>query len=194
MLDDKGLTEADWELHAELTDTLELNAREKGSLTTYLCDWHKGYNKIVNDGQKQFNLMRRLQEANENGMCQCCCLGTWHKYTALDAGHFISKTKQATRFEPFNVHPQSKFSNNHKLGDDDKIFYTMFMMERFGREKTVEIMERAKEKFSWKNHQRLILTNRIVWAREIKKEDKRIDAGEPPENAISHLRHQTIDF
>ena len=181
MLDDKGLTEADWELHAELTDTLELNAREKGSLTKSFADWHKGWSQVVNESQKRFNLMRRLQSANAEGMCQCCCRMTWHKYTQLDAGHFVSATKQKTRFNPLNVHPQSKVSNNHKLGDDAKIQYTMFMMERYGRAKTEGLITLSKEKFSWKNHQRTLLHDRILWTREIKKQGKRIDAHEPPE-------------
>ena len=174
MLDDKGLTEADYVLRDELIDELDATSHEKKAITNMLVQWHKGWSKVVNAGQKRFNLMRRLQEANDDGYCQCCCTGQWIHYTKLDAGHFISATKQFTRFRPENVWPQCKASNNHNLGDDAKIQYTMFMMEKIGRHGIEELIRKSKQKCSFKDDKACLILNRINWERSIKTEKKRL--------------------
>ena len=184
MLDDKGLTQADYVLRDQLIEHIGATSAEKGVITKMLIDWHKGWSKVVVASQKQFNLMRRLECADEFGYCTCCCTGERYPYKEIDAGHFISATKQATRFDSRNVHPQSKHSNNHKLGDDAKIQYTMFMVENYGRETVEDLQRLSTTKLSWRDHKETLIGNRILWARVIKEQLVRIDNQEPP--TINH--------
>lgn len=173
-LNDQGLTEQDVIDLDELTERFQLNGHEKRATRDMFADWHKGWSKVVESSQRRFNKMRRMQCADDDGMCVCCCTGLAYRFTEIDAGHFVSATKQATRFDPENVHPQSKHSNNHNLGDDAKIDYTMFMMERYGRNGINTIRAKAKTTKKWgESHLELIALN-IVWKREIKHHERRL--------------------
>ena len=175
MLDDKGLTEADYVLRDELIDELDATSHEKKAITNMLVQWHKGWSKVVNAGQKRFNLMRRLQEANDEGYCQCCCTGKWIHYTKLDAGHYIPATKQPTRFHPLNVWPQSKASNSHGFGNKDERKYTRFMQEKFGWDFIDDLYEFSEEKgFTWRDRKKELIVLRVGWERSIKDHKKRL--------------------
>lgn len=173
-LDNKGLTQADYQMHQRIDENLVLTSVEKRTLTKMMQDWRKGWSKIVEAAQRDFNKMRRMECADEFGYCTCCCTGQRYHYTEIDAGHFISAKKQATRFSPENVWPQSKVSNNHNLGDDAKIQYTMFMQDRIGREGVLKLMEESREKLSWRDRKEELLIRRIMWQRVIKTLGKRL--------------------
>lgn len=173
-LDEKGLTQSDYEMRIRIGDKLIASPSERGSITKDLANWRKGWSKIVESSQKRFNKMRRMQCADDWGYCHCCCTGELIHYKGIDAGHFISATKQNTRFEPSNVHPQSKGSNQWDTTNDSVIDYTMFMVERYGRDHIDKLRAEAKESKSWGDHKEELLTLRLIWSREIKIQQKRL--------------------
>jgi len=66
---------------------------------------------------KSFQLLRRLEEADEWGMCTCISTGKRIPYKECDGGHYISRTCRATELEHDNVWPQSKYANQYLHGD-----------------------------------------------------------------------------
>ena len=66
---------------------------------------------------KAFQLLRRLEEADENGYCTCISTGKREFYQRLDGGHYISRRCRATELEHDNVWPQSKYANQYLGGD-----------------------------------------------------------------------------
>ena len=174
-LDDNGLSENDHEIRDRIAKELDVKGQERRIITNSLRDWHKGWNKVIRASQAQFNLMRRMQEADGHGYCICCCTGRRIHYKALDGGHFISRSKARTRFEPMNVHPQSKASNAHDFGNQDQEQYCLFMINRYGQEEVDALVERSRDKeFTWRDNKELLISSRVLWSRQLKLDKKRI--------------------
>lgn len=66
---------------------------------------------------KAFQLLRRLEEADEFGYCTCISTGKRIYYKECDGGHLIPRRCKATELEPDNVWPQSKYANQYLNGD-----------------------------------------------------------------------------
>lgn len=66
---------------------------------------------------KSFQLLRRLEEADEFGYCTCISTGKRIYYKECDGGHLISRRCRATELEHDNVWPQSKYANQYLSGD-----------------------------------------------------------------------------
>ena len=66
---------------------------------------------------KAFQLLRRLEEADQFGYCTCISTGKRIYYKECDGGHYISRTCRATELEHDNVWPQSKYANQYLHGD-----------------------------------------------------------------------------
>ena len=174
-LDEQGLTEADHEIRDRICEALDVKGHERRSITISLRNWHIDWRKVLRTAQTKFNLMRRLQEADDRGYCVCCCTGRRIHYKALDAGHYISRSKALTRFDPMNVHPQSKASNAHQFGNQSQEQYADFMVKKYGSWDVDELYERSRDKeFTWREHPEELISNMVKWAREIKKHEKRI--------------------
>ena len=176
IFDDHGLKSSDYAIRDYAQYRLHLTGRERSTVNRQLAAWHRGWRSAIIAAQKQFNLLRRLQESDDDGYCRCCCTGERIHYKEIDAGHYISDRRQATRFDPMNVHPQSKRQNNHNYGDDDaKIAYQRFMNERYGIQAVSDLLAKSEQNFSWRERRGEIVLMRVVWAREIKQEQERIN-------------------
>lgn len=92
-------------------------------------DWPKYFKKAKSVFQK----LRRVQDADENGCCKCVC-GSWRKWNACDAGHWIPAKNLATCFDPTNVHPQTKIDNMNMDNPIVSNKYTEFMINKYGPE------------------------------------------------------------
>jgi hypothetical protein len=87
---------------------------------------------------KAFQLLRRLEEADENGYCTCISTGKREEYQKLDGGHYISRRCRATELEHDNVWPQSKYANQYLGGDT--LNYRDSLIRKIGLER-VERLE-----------------------------------------------------
>lgn len=174
MFDDNGLKERDRIFHANLCEEMDLTSGEKRSLTNMLASWNKDWKAVIRQCQKKFNLLRRLQEADEDGFCVCIATGERYHYTKIDAGHWIEAERNATRFDPQNVHPQSKHSNNHNHGDSGGREYTLGMVKRFSVKFCQDLISKSRQAKSWKQDQHELLKMRILWQREINELESKV--------------------
>lgn len=82
-----------------------------------------------------FQLLRRLEEADDDGMCECVTCGEVNHYTTFHGGHFIPKGASSFyAFDPNNVWPQCRGCNIYgmKYGSAAQV-YTMYMIRNFGK-------------------------------------------------------------
>ena len=149
-----------------------LTGRQKKTATDMINKWSRSKSGVIEDCQRTFNLMIRLEAADDHGFCRCVVSGYPFLYSKLDAGHFISATRQATRFDERNVHPQSKASNQFDTTNNSLIYYTIFMVETYGRDVVDELLERSKQPKKWEIDELIEL--RLDWLARIKKEKIRI--------------------
>ena len=94
---------------------------------------------------KAFQLLRRLEEADEWGMCTCISTGKRIYYKDLDGGHYISRTCRATELEPDNVWPQSKYANQYLHGDYHNYRDSLIKKIGLDRVERLEDLRRAWE-------------------------------------------------
>ncbi len=83
-----------------------------------------------------FQLLRRLEEADDNGFCECVTCGDVRHYTTIHGGHFLPKGKSSFySLDPDNVWPQCPACNLYGMrhGSAAQV-YTMFMIRNFGKD------------------------------------------------------------
>ena len=99
--------------------------------------------KIRQKCLKSFQLLRRLEEADEFGYCTCISTGKREYYQKLDGGHYLSRRCRATELEPDNVWPQSKYANQYLNGDP--LNYRDGLIKKIGLERVerLEDLQRA---------------------------------------------------
>lgn len=85
-----------------------------------------------------FQRMRRLEEANTDGLERCITCGKLMHWKDSQGGHYISRTVEATCIEPDNVWPQCESCNCYKSGN--VTMYRINLTRRIGIER-VERLE-----------------------------------------------------
>jgi hypothetical protein len=73
---------------------------------------------------------------------KCCTCGVVQDITKMDAGHYISRGKYATRWSEDNVFPQCKRCNIFLKGNYTS--YALFMIKTYGYSKLQELDRRSK--------------------------------------------------
>lgn len=66
---------------------------------------------------KWFSLFIRLRGADDNGLCQCFTCGKVDHYKKLQCGHFQSRRKHSTRWNPQNCQVQCVKCNMFNQGE-----------------------------------------------------------------------------
>jgi len=78
---------------------------------------------------KWFSLYIRLRDSIDE-VATCCTCGAKHHYKEMDAGHFISRNHQATRYDEQNVHAQCRKCNRFESGHQFK--HGQFIDNKYG--------------------------------------------------------------
>ncbi len=86
-----------------------------------------------------FSLYIRQRDADENGYVQCVTCDTVNHYKKMDAGHFISRRKEGTRYDDRNVFPQCKRCNIFMSGNKPE--FALFLVKKFGGEILADLIE-----------------------------------------------------
>jgi hypothetical protein len=73
--------------------------------------------KLVATLDRWFSKFIRLRDSDQNGYCRCITCGRFASWKNMDAGHFISREKMATRYDEMNVHAQCQQCNRFKSGN-----------------------------------------------------------------------------
>lgn len=87
-------------------------------------------------------LIRKTASDPHTGVAKCITCGQSAHWSQLDAGHYITRAKLATRYEPANVWPQCPRCN--RLGNGEREKYRAQLTARLGAE-TVEQLHRQSE-------------------------------------------------
>lgn len=91
---------------------------------------------------KVFSEYIRLRDANDEGYCFCITSGRPVHWKLCDAGHFISRRHQATKFDEQNVNAQSRFSNRFNAGE--QFAYAKAIDKKYGPGTADKILVRSR--------------------------------------------------
>nr|WP_321263258.1 recombination protein NinG [uncultured Sphaerochaeta sp.] len=100
-----------------------------------------------------FCKLRRLQEADYNGMVRCVTCGRPVKWNECDGGHFIDRRHRGTELEPDNVWPQCVVCNRFLSGD--KEMYREVLDNRLGKERVEQLEAMAEGDHIHKDYESL---------------------------------------
>lgn len=88
---------------------------------------------LVEDAAKLLQKIRRLEEADDNGYCRCVSCGKAYHWKELDGGHYVPRTKTATKLVEHNINPQCKSCNCYRK-EEAKCRYAIYMIDTYGYE------------------------------------------------------------
>lgn len=80
-------------------------------------------------------MIRRTHSDPHTGMAKCVTCNKQAHWTEMDCGHFITRAKAKTRYEPMNTWPQCRECNRMHNGRPEE--FEQFLIGQFGEE-TVE--------------------------------------------------------
>lgn len=76
--------------------------------------------KLIKKIDKEFSRFIRMRACSRYGYGDCFTCGTRHHWKEVDAGHFMSRAKMATRWDVRNVQFQCKRCNGFRSGEQYK--------------------------------------------------------------------------
>ena len=99
---------------------------------------------------KYFSKYIRLRDANDQGLVRCCTSGKWIHWKQSDAGHYISRRFEATRYDERNCHAQSRQENRFYNGN--QLQHQKYIEERYGEGTAEELFIKSRMKCIRKKH------------------------------------------
>ncbi len=104
---------------------------------------------LLEDAAVLLQKIRRIESADEFGMCACCSCGKRYHWKEMQGGHYIPRGKTATKIEEHNINPQC-VSCNHFHKESAKCGYAIWMIETYGYNyvKWLEAESRKEKKYS----------------------------------------------
>lgn len=100
-------------------------------------------NKLMKKTDTAFQLRRRLESADKQGVVRCISCGTFGFYNrGFDGGHYIQRQHKGTRYSSANVWPQCKHCNKWLSGNHAK--YEDGLIAKIGKD-AVEDLKREKD-------------------------------------------------
>lgn len=98
--------------------------------------------KSMNKADRWFSIYIRLKHADQYGNVRCVISGKMHYWKNVDAGHFISRRYQATRYDERNVHPQNRASNRFFGGDQAS--HAVYIERTYGQGTVEELHNKSR--------------------------------------------------
>ena len=107
------------------------------------------WQQAFDEAKKQFQRLRRIEEADENGIVTTVD-GSRVKWNACDGGHYFEATKKGTCFDKLNVWPQRKMNNKNMGSPSVLLEYRQFLLTTLGKEEfeRMEIRSHVSVKYS----------------------------------------------
>jgi hypothetical protein len=91
------------------------------------------------DADRLFSLLVRQENADEDGIVQCCTCGRRHHWRkGMNCGHYMVRQHQSTRFDRQNTDVQCVYCNHFNEGEQVK--FGEFLDKKHG-EGTAEAMQ-----------------------------------------------------
>jgi len=94
---------------------------------------------------KVFSEYIRLRDADSNGFVWCVTCGSAHYWSdghQINCGHYIPRSRKATRFDERNCHGQCVKCNMYKSGEWD--IYEQRMIDMYGKDVVDELKQKAR--------------------------------------------------
>ena len=100
--------------------------------------------KAMQVADREYSRMIRIVASDPHtGMSSCITCNERMHWSRLDCGHFITRAKQATRYEPMNTWPQCQTCNRHHNGRRDR--FEAFLNGMLGEEMVQELKRRSQD-------------------------------------------------
>lgn len=99
-------------------------------------------NKLMRKTDTAFQLRRRLECADKQGVVRCISCNSFGFYKSFDAGHYIPRQHKGTRYSSANTFPQCKKCNRWLSGNHAK--YEDGLIKKIGKD-CVEDLKREKD-------------------------------------------------
>jgi len=97
---------------------------------------------LKNKLDRLFSQYIRLRDADENGYCHCCTCGKTLHWKEMTAGHFISRSVLATRYEETNVHAQCMCPCNAKhMGNGKPHLHEIYIVDMHGENERNRLLD-----------------------------------------------------
>lgn len=93
---------------------------------------------------KYFSLYIRQRDADHRGLVKCCTSGKILHWKDVDAGHYISRRFEATRYDERNCHAQSKQENRFYNGN--QLQHQKYIINRYGADVAEELFIKSRMK------------------------------------------------
>ena len=90
---------------------------------------------------KWFSLYIRVRDCEDGGMSYCRSCGNPKHFRELQAGHYISRGKKATKYDEENVHSQCVKCNMYLNGNQSGMF--SYIVRKYGESKPNELMNKS---------------------------------------------------
>lgn len=105
-------------------------------------------------------------ELNE-GYVKCCSCGKIDHWKNMDAGHFISRKRNSTRFHVHNCHIQCQRCNRYDGGNPAG--YALFIVQEYGEAALSELTELSRQNKQYRLSDLLELEKQIKeWIKELR--------------------------
>jgi len=93
---------------------------------------HKSTKYYKARADRLFSLWIRQRDADGNGYCRCITCNSLHQWRYLDAGHFMSRQHEGTRYHEKNAHCQDKKCNNKNWNQGEQFLHGQYIDKRYG--------------------------------------------------------------
>ena len=127
--------------------------------------------KEVDKVAKDLQRLVRMKAADKDGFCRCVSCGVLKHWKEMDGGHFISRSKLATKLETTNVHPQCKRCNGFSTSTT-VLDYRDYMVDMYGKE-WVEWLRKESQKIKKWTREELLETHLEI-KKQLKFQSKRL--------------------
>jgi hypothetical protein len=111
-----------------------------------------------------FSKYVRLRDSDSLGVCTCITCGTKKHWKEMDAGHFISRRYNATRYESKNCHAQCQRCNKYNSGEQYK--HALAIDHMYGEGTAGYLLDMSKEIKQLKKNDYMIIA--LHYANEAK--------------------------
>src|SRR5690606_6040437 len=93
--------------------------------------------------------IRRIELADDKGYCRCCACGKAYHWKEMQGGHYVPRTKTATKLVEYNINPLCVSCNKYRA-EEARCPYSIWMIETYGYEyvKWLEAESRKEKKYT----------------------------------------------
>jgi hypothetical protein len=108
----------------------------------------KSIRGLVEDAAVLLQKIRRIECADEQGYCPCSACGKVYHWTELQGGHYVPRTKTATKLEEHNINPLCVSCNKFRA-EEARCPYSIWMIETYGYQYVKWLEAESRKEKKW---------------------------------------------